>query len=141
MKTFTLAASRSHWRLLLRIIICTLWLLCIVSAAFSRNKRLPVLGQQPVSQTVCSGSNPSFTIGGVSGTSGTVTFRWQESTNNGGTYTDVADGATYSGATTVTLTIPNVSTGLNDRLYRCVATDATGTIISGGAWLTVHQSP
>lgn len=141
MKTFTLVASRLQWRLLLKIIICTLWLLCIVSAAFSRDKRLPVLGQQPISQTVCSGSNPSFTIGGVSGTTGTVTLRWQESINNGGTYTDVADGATYSGATTVTLTIPTVSTGLNDRLYRCVVTDATGTILSNGARLTVNQSP
>src|ERR1044072_2771744 len=141
MKTFTLAASRSHWRLLLKIIICTLWLLCIVSAAFSRDKRLPVLGQQPVSQTVCSGSNPTFTIGVVSGTSGTVSFRWQESTNNGASYTDVTDGATYSGAATATLTIPNVSTGLNDRLYRCLVTDVTGTTQSNGARLNVNQSP
>jgi hypothetical protein len=50
MKNFTPAASRLHWRLLLKIIICTLWLLCIVSAAFSHNKRLPVLGQQPAAK-------------------------------------------------------------------------------------------
>jgi hypothetical protein len=141
MKTFTLAASRTHWRLLLKIIICTLWLLCIVSAAFSRDKRLPVLGQQPVPQTVCSGSNPIFTIGTVTGTTGAVTLRWQVSVNGGGTYTDISDGAVYSGTATSILTVLNVSTGLNGNLYRCVVTDGSGPITSNGAALTVNITP
>lgn len=141
MKTFTLDASRSHWRLLLKIIICTLWLLCIVSAAFSRDKRLPVLGQQPVPQTVCSGSNPTFTIGAVTGTTGTVTLRWQVSVNGGGTYTNISDGAVYSGTATSILTVLNVSTGQNGSLYRCVVTDGSGPTTSNGAALTVNLTP
>lgn len=137
MKTFTLLASRLYLGLLLKVIICLLWLLCIASAAWAA----PGISQQPGNQTVCSGTSPSFTIGSVVTTTGTVTIRWQESTNNGASYADVADGATYSGTTTVTLTIPNVSTGLNDRLYRCVVTDATGTTQSNGARLTVNQTP
>lgn len=141
MKTFTLAASRSHWRLFLKIIICTLWLLCIVSAAFSRNKRLPVLGQQPVPQTVCSGSNPTFTIGTVTGTTGAVTLRWQVSVNGGGTYTNISDGAVYSGTATSILTVLNVSTGLNGSIYRCVVTDGSGPTTSNGAALAVNLTP
>ena len=141
MKTFTLAASRSSWRLLLKIIICTLWLLCIVSAVFSRDKRLPVLGQQPVSQTVCSGSNPTFTIGTVTGTTGTVTLRWQVSVNGGGTYTNISDGAVYSGTATGILTVLNVSTSLNGSMYRCVVTDGSGPTTSNGATLTVNLTP
>jgi hypothetical protein len=124
-------------RLLLKVIICLLWLLCIASAAWA----LPGISQQPSNQTVCSGTSTSFTITSVVATTGAVTIRWQESTNNGATYTDVADGVTYSGTATVTLTIPNVSTGLNDRLYRCLVTDVTGTTQSNAARLNVNQTP
>lgn len=142
MKTFTLTAPRLRWSLLLKIIICTLWLLCIVSAAFARDKRLPALGQQPVAQTACSGSNPTFTIGNVSGTTGTVTIRWQVSVSGlNGTYTNITDGTVYGGTATNTLTVLNVSTGLNGNYYRCVVTDASGTTTTNGAVLNVNAKP
>lgn len=141
MKSFTHAASRSYLGLFLKIIICTLWLLCIASAAMSREMPLPVLGQNPGSQSVCSGSNPTFTIGSVSGTSGAVTIQWQVSVNGGGSFSPVADGANYSGVTTVTLTVLSVSTTFNGNLYRCIATDNTGPSTSGAALLTVNSTP
>jgi hypothetical protein len=142
MKNFTHSASRVYLGLLLKIIICTLWLLCIASAAISREIPLPVLSvPNPVAKTVCAGSNPTFTIGTVSGTSGTVTIQWQVSVNSGGSYSPVANGASYSGATTVTLTVLTVSTALNGNLYRCVVTDNTGSTTSGAALLTVNATP
>jgi hypothetical protein len=140
MEIFTLSASRSYLRLLLQIIICTLWFLCIVSAAFSRDKRLPVLGQQPLPQTVCASSNPTFTVGTVGG-SGTPTLQWQVSVNGGGSYNNISDGASFSGTGTSTLTVLNVSTALNGNIFRCVATDVTGTTTSNGALLTVNATP
>ncbi len=120
MKNFTLPASQSYLRLFWRIIICALWLLCIASAAFSRDKRLPVLGQQPAPQTVCDGGTPVFTIGAVTGTSGTVTIQWQVSVNGGGVFSNV------NGANQNIFSIPNATTGLNGNMYRCVVTDVTG---------------
>jgi hypothetical protein len=138
MKNFTHAASRSYLGLFLKIIICTLWLLCIASAAMSR---VPVLGQSPAPQTVCAGSNPTFTIGTVSGTSGTVTIQWQVSVNGGGSYSPIANGANYSGVNTTILTVLNVSTGFNGNMYRCVVTDNTGNSTTTGAVLTVNATP
>ncbi len=140
MNNFTLSASRSFLRLLLQIIICTLWLLCIASAAFSRDERAPGLGQQPAAQTVCASSNPTFTVGTVSGT-GATSLQWQVSVNGGGTYNNISDGAAFSGTGTSTLTVLNVSTALNGNLFRCVVTDITGTTISDGALLTVNATP
>ena len=136
MKTFTRNPSRLYLGLVLKIIITTLWLLCIASAAWAA----PILGQNPLPATACSGTNPTFTVTTVTG-SGTTTIKWQVSVNGGSTYTDVANGATYSGATSATLTVLNVSTALNGNLYRLVATDGTGTTTSTGALLTVNASP
>lgn len=139
MKTFTLPALRPYLRLFLKIIICTLWLLCIASAAMSRGLP-PILGQQPNAQTVCAGSNPTFSIGTV-GSTGALSLQWQVSVNGGGSYSNIADGAFYSGTATSTLTVLNVSTALNGNLFRCVATDITGTVNSNSALLTVNATP
>ncbi|THU34168.1 hypothetical protein FAM09_24405 [Niastella caeni] len=138
MKNFTQSASRVYLGLLVKIIICTIWLLCIASAAMSR---VPVLGQSPAPQTVCAGSNPTFTIGTVTGTSGTVTIQWQVSVNGGGSYSPITNGANYSGVNTSTLTVLNVSTAFNGNMYRCVVTDATGNSTTVGALLTVNATP
>lgn len=136
MKTFTRYPSRLHLGLILKIIITTIWLLCIASAAWAA----PGLGQQPVSQSACSGTNPSFTVGSVTVTSGPATIQWQVSIN-GSPFANINDGATYSGTTTVTLTFPNVSTTLNGNVYRCMVTEGTETTISNSAVLTVNATP
>jgi hypothetical protein len=141
MKTFTHPAERSWLRLSLKFIICIVWLLCIVSAAISRNLPLPHLGQNPGNQTVCAGSNPTFTIGVVTGTSGATTIQWEVSVNGGSSYSAVANGINYSGATATTLTVLTVSTALNGNRYRCTVTDATGPSSSLAAVLTVNATP
>jgi hypothetical protein len=141
MKTFTHPAERSWLRLFLKFIICIVWLLCIVSAAISRDLPLPHLGQNPGDKTACAGSNPAFTIGSVTGTSGTTTIQWEVSVNGGGSYSPVANGVNYSGVNSTTLTVLNVSTALNGNRYRCVVTDITGPSASTGALLTVNATP
>src|SRR5204863_8081406 len=58
---------------------------------------------QPVSQVVCTDKVATFTV--VAGGSGPFSYQWQVSTNGGNTWTNIANGGVYSGATTATLTI------------------------------------
>jgi hypothetical protein len=141
MNNFTHPAFRYWQRLFLKIIICTLWLLCIVSAALSRDLSLPALGQNPANQTVCAGSSPTFTIGTVTGTSGATSIQWEVSTDNGVSFNPVSNGGSYNGATTVTLTVVNVSSTFNGNRYRCNVTDATGSSFSNAAVLSVNEAP
>jgi hypothetical protein len=78
--------------------------------------------QQPVNQTICTDKIATFTVAG--GGTGPFSYQWQVSTNSGNTYTNVANGGVYSGATTATLTITAPPVSLSGNLYRCVITGA-----------------
>lgn len=65
----------------------------------------------------------------------TITYRWETSTDNT-TYTNVINGAPYSGATTKVLTITNTNTSLNGRYYRLKATSGDTVALSGIASIT-----
>ncbi len=70
--------------------------------------------QKIATTSLCSGDNTSFTSN-VTG----AKYQWQ--VNTGGTiYGDIANGSGYSGATTATLTLTNISGTLNGNRYRCV---------------------
>jgi hypothetical protein len=93
---------------------------------------------QPASQTVCAGANTSFAVT----ISGTVnTYQWQESTNGGGIWNNIANGGVYSGATTATLNLTGVTAGMNTNQYRCVVTGSCPAINSNAAVLTVNTAP
>ncbi|MEO7445370.1 MAG: reprolysin-like metallopeptidase [Ferruginibacter sp.] len=94
---------------------------------------------QPAGVTVCAGGNASFTVG-ASGT--TPSYQWQLSTDGGTSWMDIAIGGVYSGATTVTLTLTNVTVAMNDYLYRAVVSGASpcGTVNSASAALTVNTA-
>ena len=77
---------------------------------------------QPLNAVVCTDKVTTFS---VSATGSNLTYQWQVSADGGTTWTNIANGAPYSGATTATLTITAPSTTLNGRLYR--------VIVSGGA--------
>lgn len=53
-----------------------------------------------------------------------LTYQWQASTNNGTTWSDLADVIPYSGTTSGLLTISN-GTSLDGNLYRYIATNST----------------
>jgi hypothetical protein len=94
----------------------------------------------PAAATICATGTTSFSIA-VAGTS--PAYQWQESTNGGGTWSNIINGGIYSGATTTTLTLTGVTPAMNGYLYRAVVngTAACGAINSGTAALTVSAQP
>lgn len=95
---------------------------------------------QPDPITICETGTVSFT---VAGSGANVIYQWQVSTNGGGVYTDLAEGGVYSGTKTATLTLTNVTSGLNNNLYRALLSNPTCTTptASNGAVLTVNARP
>lgn len=84
---------------------------------------LPAITTQPVSQTVTTGSNVTFTAA-ASG-SPVPTFQWKK------------NGAVITGATNASLSLPNVQ--LTDgATYTVVASNSVGSVTSTGAVLTVN---
>jgi sugar lactone lactonase YvrE len=64
------------------------------------------------------------------------TIQWQVSTDGGITWTNLSNNSSYSGVTTSTLTITG-SAALNGDEYRYIATNASGSVTSNSATLTV----
>lgn len=96
-----------------------------------------VINTQPVNAIICEGSNTAFAVS----VSGTVTYQWQESTNGGTTYTDIANAGIYSGATTATLALTNVPATANNNLYRCIISGTCPSINSAAVSLTINKAP
>ncbi len=88
---------------------------------------------QPSNMKVCIGGTASFSVA----TSSTpLSYIWQLSTD-GSNWSSVANGSTYSGATSATLTITGATASFNNYYYRCVATDNSGPYNSNYGILTV----
>lgn len=96
------------------------------------------IGAQPSPVSVTAPAAATFTVAATTNDGGTLSYQWQLSTDSGATYTTIANGGVYSGATTPTLSISN-STGLNTRRYRVRVTSSGGSpaVNSSGALLTV----
>lgn len=91
----------------------------------------------PSNQTICEGSNTSFSVVAV----GTA-YQWQVSTDGGATFTNVSNGGVYSGATTATLALTAVPPSFNNNRYRCVVSNGSCTPgTSTAATLTVNTFP
>ena len=95
---------------------------------------------QPVNATVCTDKVISFS---VTATGTSPTYQWQVSIDAGNTFTNIANNANYSGATTNTLTITSPPTTWNGYLYRCVVSGAPpcGSVNSAQRRLTVNPLP
>jgi gliding motility-associated-like protein len=95
---------------------------------------------QPIDVTICELQNTSFTV--VTSTP-TTSYQWQVSTDNGVTWTNVTNNVTYSGATTITLSLTGVSPTMSGYKYR-VYLNRTGNICgvySAEAILTTYALP
>ena len=89
----------------------------------------PVITSQPTSQTVQEGEDAVFTVAFTG--SPTPTVQWEESTNNGGSWSNV------SGATSATLTRADVTASLSGRMYRARVSNSGDTIYSDAVALYV----
>lgn len=97
----------------------------------SCNAPMPSFELQPANKSVCKGGNVVFSVNATHAEA----FQWQVYSN--GEWSDVTDGANYSGATTSTLTVINVGDKMNNYQYRCVANNACRTLFSNKAALNV----
>jgi len=77
----------------------------------------PAIQTQALDASVCGGQSASFAVN-VSGTA--LTYQWQQSTNGGATFTDLANGGIYSGATTASLNMNPASPAMDGFRFRCV---------------------
>lgn len=93
---------------------------------------------QPVNQTICDGSNTSFT---VAGSGSGVLYQWQ--VNNGSGFANISNGGIYSGATSASLTLTGANTTYSTYQYRCLLSNSTCTTpgVSNAATLTVNALP
>jgi len=95
---------------------------------FTISPLTPPITGQPVDQTVCAGSNASFTVTSPTATS----FQWQISTDGGTTWNNV------SGATAATYSISGVTVGQSGNKYRVIASTTCGSTTSNAVTLTVN---
>jgi hypothetical protein len=79
----------------------------------------PTITLNPTSQTVMAGQTVTFTA--LATGSPVPGVQWQVSTNGGSTFSNI------SGATGTTLTLPNVTTGMNGDKYRAVFSNGVGS--------------
>jgi hypothetical protein len=93
----------------------------------------PSIVTSPVSQTVVSGSSVTFTASATGYP--TPAVQWQQSTNGGSTYSNIA------GATGPSYTISAVTNSQNNYRYRAVFTNSVGTATTPAATLTVQYVP
>ena len=95
----------------------------------------PAITTQPVAGSICATFNTSFT---VAATGTNLTYQWQSSTDGGTTWTNIANGGVYSGATTNTLTITAATAAMNNTCYRAVVSGTCSpAATSSSACLTV----
>ncbi|WP_269932720.1 putative Ig domain-containing protein [Aminobacter sp. HY435] len=95
----------------------------------------PAITAQPSASTIAAGADTTFSVTASNATG----YQWQVDTGSG--FTDISNGAPYSGATTATLTITGATAGLNGYVYRVVVTAAGGDATSSPATLTVDSPP
>jgi len=97
----------------------------------------PVITAQPADITVCPGCNTSLTVTAT----GADTYQWQQFI--GAVWVDMTDTGIYSGTTTNTLTLTNVTTAENGTQYRAVLTNLSyvcGNSTTNTATVTVNVS-
>jgi len=104
-------------------------------------RELPTSATAAANRTICINGSTTFmsTVAGGAG----FGLQWQVSTDAGATFTNVANGGVYGGATTSTLSLANVPASFNGFRYRLTAAAApcAGTVISTAGTLTVNPTP
>ncbi len=102
----------------------------------------PTISLQPITSTICSGNDTSFTASAASSSLST-TIKWQRSTD-GTVWADVTAnldaGTTYSNFTTGTLNLTGSASGLNNYQYIAVFTSINGITNSNVVALTVNTT-
>jgi gliding motility-associated-like protein len=126
-----------------RVYRCLLWADCsaeIISNQVTINHNPgPSIQNQPINQSVCLGTNTSFTIN-ASGPG--LTYQWQMSNDGGNNYTALVNGGVFSQVNTNSLLLSGVTAAINNALFQCVVTGDCGSPVQSiSAVLTVQSPP
>ena len=97
----------------------------VFQVRFTANQA-PTIATHPASRTVPAGGSATFSVS-ASGTA-PLTYQWQR------------NGANIAGATSVNYTLSPVTTADNGATFRCVVTNAFGSVTSNSATLTVTSN-
>ncbi len=109
-------------------------------ATLTVNIAPPVITVHPANRLITQGATAQFSITATG--SPAPTYQWQVLPAGGGSWGNTADGATYGGSQTATLTVSGATAALNNGdQYRCVATNAGGSVTSNAASLSVTVNP
>jgi hypothetical protein len=109
----------------------------VTFASLPNGGTAPSIVSHPSSSTITVGANTSFTTTASDATG----YKWQVSTNGGGSFADISNGGVYSGATTATLNITAATIGMTGYQYRAVASGSTSPdATSNAATLTVNKA-
>lgn len=103
--------------------------------------QLPAITVQPaaLAAPICPGFNVTYTVG-ATGTG--LTYQWQLSTDNGITFNNIINNPPYTGATTSSLTITNVTTAMTGYRYRVIVSGTCPPpVTSNAVTLTVATPP
>jgi hypothetical protein len=103
--------------------------------ATSLNFEVVVLAGDIFSQPVAAGKSTAISSPGATGN-----LQWQVSTDAGNRWTDLSNDGPYTGATSDTLRINNVSTDLSGNIYRLVSNSGGTSTVLRTAKLTVSPS-
>ena len=93
----------------------------------------PAISVHPANQSIAVGQNVSFS---VTATGTSLAYQWQESTNGGATFSNIA-----APSNTTTISLAAVPLAGNARQYRVIVSNALGSITSSTATLTVTTTP
>jgi hypothetical protein len=102
----------------------------------------PVINSPPSSRTNYTGTAATFSVSATtnSSTAG-LTYLWEDGTVGSGIYAPLSNGGQFSGVTSDTLTISNVTSAANHKDYVVIVTDGAGSVTSTPpATLTVQDS-
>jgi hypothetical protein len=102
-----------------------------------RVNRPPIAGVQPKDASVCDGSGPVYFY--ANGTGMIDSLRWQVSTDNGVTWSEIFDGGIYSGATSQQLALVDIPIAYNNYRYRLGLKAFCATTYTNSAILTVRS--
>jgi len=95
----------------------------------------PTITAQPASQTVAAGQNATFTV--TASGSPAPTYSWQRQPAGSTSWSPLTDASPYNGIATATLTVSSVTNAMSGDSFRCVVTNAVGSVTSAPAALMV----
>ena len=103
----------------------------------------PVVTTAPENATAVVGDAPGFSVVATAPGNSPLSYQWQISTNNGTTWTNLANGPDYTGVTTANMHITYATMPMNGNLFHCVVTEGTcgNTVTSDYGKLFMFYGP